>query len=195
MMKIETLTGSTVRLEPLMESHREPLRLAAQDERIWEFNIATGYGPAFDTWFEAAKKGSEAGTRMPFVVVRVADGTVIGSTSYLDPMPVHWRVEVGHTWYSPTAWSTAVNPECKKLLLGHAFECWGMNRVAFHVDAINLRSQRAVTKLGAIREGILRQHAVVHNGRIRDTVVFSIIRAEWPVVRERLTSRLAGPST
>ena len=188
------LTGSVVRLEPLGESHREPLRRAAQDERIWEFNLVTGFGPAFDPWFDAARKGQAAGSRIPYVVVRQADGAVIGSTSYLDYTPAHLRVEIGSTWYVPAVWGTVVNPECKLLLFTHAFDALRMNRVSFHVDAFNLRSQRAVLKLGAVKEGILRNHAVVYSGRIRDTVVFSVTAAEWPAVRERLRARRAGIS-
>lgn len=186
------LTGSVVRLEPLAESHREPLRLAAQDERIWEFNLVSGFGRAFDPWFNAALKGQAAGTRIPFVVVRQLDGAVIGSTSYLDYTPAHLRVEIGSTWYVPAVWGKAVNPECKLLLFTHAFDALRMNRVSFHVDAINLRSQRAVLKLGAIKEGILRKHAVVYSGRIRDTVVFSVTVDDWPAIRERLCQRLNG---
>ena len=186
------LTGSVVRLEPLVETHREGLRHAAQDERIWEFNLVTGFGPAFDPWFDAALKGQAAGNRIPFVVVRQSDGAVIGSTSYLDYTPAHLRVEIGSTWYVPAVWGTAVNPECKLLLFTHAFDALRMNRVSFHVDAINLRSQRAVLKLGAVKEGILRKHAVVYSGRIRDTVVFSVTVDEWPAVRERLRQRLRG---
>ncbi len=186
------LLGSFVRLEPLAESHREPLRRAAQDERIWEFNLVTGFGWAFDPWFDAALKGQAAGSRIPYVVIRQSDGAVIGSTSYLDYSPAHLRVEIGSTWYVPAVWSTAVNPECKLLLFTHAFDALRMNRVSFHVDAINLRSQRAVLKLGAVQEGILRKHAVVYSGRIRDTVVFSVTVDEWPVVRERLCQRLNG---
>lgn len=184
--------GSIVRLEPLVEAHREPLRRAAQDERIWEFNLVSGFGPAFDPWFDAALKGQAAGHRIPFVVVRQSGGAVIGSTSYLDYTPAHLRVEIGSTWFVPAVWGTAVNPECKLLLFTHAFDALRMNRVSFHVDAINLRSQRAVLKLGAVKEGILRKHAVVYTGRIRDTVVFSVTVDEWPAIRERLRQRLNG---
>ena len=94
----------------------------------------------------------------------------------------------------PAVWSTTVNPECKLLLFTHAFDALRMNRVSFHVDAINLRSQRAVLKLGAVKEGILRKHAVVYTGRIRDMVVFSVTNEDWPTVRERLHLRLSGLS-
>ena len=176
----QTLSGTTLRLEPLTELHREPLRFAAQDERIWEFGIASGLGSAFDSWFDDALRGQNVGTRIPFVVVKTCDSKVVGSSSFLDPSPIHRRVEIGHTWYHPSEWGSSVNPECKYLLIGHAFESLGMNRVSFNVDRTNLRSQKAVLKLGAVQEGILRQHAITYTGRVRDTVVFSISKDEWP---------------
>src|SRR5688572_16958379 len=131
-MRMETpvLSGRWVRLEPLREEHREGLRVAADDERIWAHTTAVARGPGFDRWFDDALDGRSAGERYPFAVRRV-DGTLIGSTSYLDPVPRHRRVEIGATWYVPAAWGTWVNPECKLLLLAHAFETMGMNRVAF----------------------------------------------------------------
>ncbi|HEX5632975.1 MAG TPA: GNAT family protein, partial [Gemmatimonadales bacterium] len=119
-------------------------------------------------------------------------GAVVGSTSYLDVVPRHRRVEIGSTWYRPDQWGTAVNPECKLMLLGHAFEVLGVNRVALVTDALNHRSQAAIAKLGAVREGVLRAHMVAQEGRVRDTVVFSIVRAEWPAVRDGLLARLAA---
>jgi len=187
-----TLSGRVVRLEPLAESHREPLRAAAQSEAIWEFNLVSGFGPAFDSWFDAALAGQSAVTRVPYAVITVQDNVAIGSTSFLDPSPAHRRVEIGSTWYLPAFWNTGVNPECKLLLLTQAFDVMAMNRVSFQVDLKNLRSQRAVTKLGAVREGVLRKHCITYTGRERDTVVFSITAQKWAGIRERLTKRLAG---
>ena len=192
---MSTLQGTTLRLEPLAELHREALRNAAQDDRIWEFGIASGFGSAFNSWFDDAFRGQNVGTRMPYVVVTQANSAVIGSTSFLDPSPIHRRVEIGHTWYHPSEWGSSVNPECKFLLLRHAFESLGLNRVSFNVDQTNLRSQKAVLKLGAVQEGILRQQAITYTGRVRDTVVFSITKDEWPSIRERLQIRLHRPST
>jgi RimJ/RimL family protein N-acetyltransferase len=186
-----TLTGQFVRLEPLAEMHREPLRAAARDERIWEFNIVSGFGPAFDGWFDAARSESANGSRIPFTVIRLSDGAVLGSTSFLDPSPLHRRVEIGHTWYHPSAWNSVVNPECKRLLFGHAFDVLDLSRVSFNVDATNLRSRAAVRKLGATEEGVLRRHAVTYTGRVRDTVVHSVLADEWPAVREGLERRLS----
>ena len=111
---------------------------------------------------------------MPFAVRLLATGELIGSTSYLDPVPEHKRVEIGWTWYRPDQWATAVNPECKLLLLAHAFDTLGLNRVSFVTDLRNERSQAAIAKLGAIREGVLRSHAITRNGRVRDSVLFAI---------------------
>lgn len=184
------LKGRFVRLEPLAESHRESLRPMAQDERIWEFNIVSAFGPAFDVWFDTALADQTRGVRIPFAVVQLSDEKVVGSTGFIDPAPTHRRVEIGHTWYHPSVWRSPVNPECKRLLFAHGFEVMGLARVSFNVDATNLRSRAAVQKLGAVPEGILRRHAVTYTGRVRDTVVYSVLDGEWPAVRERLDRRL-----
>jgi RimJ/RimL family protein N-acetyltransferase len=190
---VPPLTGRWVRLEPLVEAHRDGLRLAADDERIWQHTLVVARGPGFDAWFDEALARLRDGRQFPFAVRQLAGGRLVGSTSYLEPSEAHRRVEIGSTWYSPPAWGTAVNPECKLLLLTHAFEVLGVNRVAFVTDARNERSRAAIAKLGAAREGVLRAHMVTQGGRVRDSVSFSIIAAEWPAVRERLAARLAGP--
>ena len=120
----------------------------------------------------------------------MADDRWVGSTSYLDVTPRHKRVEIGSTWYQPDAWGTVVNPECKFLLLAHAFEVLAVNRVTLLTDVLNVRSQAAIAKLGAVREGVLRSHMVSQGGRVRDSVIFSIVAAEWPAVRAGLMARL-----
>jgi RimJ/RimL family protein N-acetyltransferase len=190
-MNVPTLTGRVVRLEALEERHRELLRPVAQDPRIWAATLSHAMGPEFDVWFDATLVEKAAGTRTPFAVVRLTDGAVLGSSSYLDIAVAHKRVEIGATWYHPSVWATAVNPDAKLLLLTHAFDVLGCNRVSLVTDALNHRSQAAIAKLGAQREGVLRSHMVVHDGRIRDTVVFSIVRSEWPGVRDRLIARVA----
>jgi RimJ/RimL family protein N-acetyltransferase len=184
------LTGHHVRLEPLAEEHREGLRFAADDERIWVHTLTNAQGAGFDPWFDGTLAEGAAGTQIPFTVRLLADDRLLGSTSYLDIELKHKRIEIGATWYHPSAWATAVNPECKLLLLAHAFEVLGVNRVALITDARNERSQAAIAKLGAVREGVLRSHKIAQGGRVRDTVVFSIIAAEWPAVREGLWKRL-----
>ena len=191
-LDVPPLAGRHVRLEPLAEAHREPLRIAADDERIWRHTLTVARGPGFDEWFDEALALHAAGARVPFAVRRLADDALIGSTSYLDVVLKHRRVEIGSTWYRPDCWATAVNPECKLLLLAHAFDVLGVNRVALVTDRLNERSQAAIARLGAVREGVLRAHMVVQGGRVRDSVVFGITAGEWPAVRERLTTRLAS---
>ena len=129
---------------------------------------------------------------MPYAVRLIATGEVIGGTSYIEPNAQHKRVEIGWTWYRPDHWAGAVNPECKLLLLAHAFDTLGLNRVQLVTDLLNTRSQAAIAKLGATREGVLRSHAITRGGRVRDTVVFSIIASEWPAVKAGLLARLAA---
>jgi RimJ/RimL family protein N-acetyltransferase len=191
-MDVAVLTGRWVQLEPLEEQHRDALRAAADDERIWVHTLTVARGPGFDRWFEDALAQRAAGRQLPFAVRRLADRAVVGSTSYLDPVPRHRRVEIGSTWYTPGVWGTLVNPECKLLLLAHAFDVLGMNRVALCTDARNSRSQAAIEKLGAVKEGVLRSHMVTQGGRVRDSVLYSIVRGDWPEVKARLTARLAG---
>jgi len=191
-LDVPVLTGQWVQLEPLRPEHRESLRQAANDEQIWAHTLTAANGPYFDVWFDDALAEQVTGRRAPFAVRRVADGRLLGSSSYLDIHLKHNRIEIGSTWYMPAVWGTAVNPECKLLLLQHAFDGLGVNRVALVTDAVNHRSQAAIARLGAVREGILRAHMITQGGRVRDTVVFSIVAAEWPGVRERLLQRLAS---
>jgi N-acetyltransferase len=169
---LPTLSGRWVTLEPLSERHRKPLARAADDHRIWATTIVRADGDAFDGWFAAALADRAAGRRFPFAVRRLADGACVGSTSYLDIAPLHRRLEIGATWYHPETWGTTVNPECKLLLLTHAFEALAMQRVAFVTDVLNQRSQAAIAKLGATRRGPA-QHMLSQGGRMRDSVVFS----------------------
>jgi RimJ/RimL family protein N-acetyltransferase len=188
-LDVPTLAGRHVRLEPLAEPHREPLRPAAEDPRIWENMLIDGSGAGFDLWFDATLADRTSGAKFPFAV-RLAGGSLVGSTSYIDFHPKHKRVEIGATWYHPSAWATAVNPECKLLLLTHAFEVLGVNRVSLVTDARNARSQAAIAKLGADREGVLRSHMVTRGGRVRDSVVFGIVAADWPRVKAGLRARV-----
>lgn len=188
------LIGNQVQLEPLEESHREALRLQAEDPRIWEFTLNCPMGAEFDPWFEEMLRELSRGSRAIFTVRFRPTGQIVGSTSFFDYSERSRSVEIGSTWYHPDYWRTSVNPECKLLLLGQAFEEMGMNRVQLVTDLLNTRSQAAIAKLGAQREGVLRSHKITHTGRVRDTVVFSIIAREWPAVRNRLRERLAQAS-
>jgi RimJ/RimL family protein N-acetyltransferase len=184
------LTGRYVRLEPLEERHKEPLSAAADDERIWEHTVSVARGPGFDEWFSNALMLRDRGQEIPFGVRLGASGRLVGSTRFLNPVPRHKRVEIGATWYSPDVWGTVVNTECKLLLLRHAFEGAGANRVELCTDVLNRRSQAAIAKLGAVREGVLRSHMVVRHGRLRDSVLYSITNAEWSAVKATLEGNL-----
>ncbi len=179
------LEGHIVRLEPLADEHMTELAAAASDERIW------GYSVRGDTaaYLAAARNGMAAGEQVPFAVRLLSDGCLIGMSRMFEIDAAHRRLELGYTWYVPEFWGTAVNPEAKLLLLTHAFESWGARRVQFKVHHGNLRSQAAVEKLGAVREGVLRAHMIQPDGSRRDSVVFSIIAEEWPAVKAKLQER------
>jgi RimJ/RimL family protein N-acetyltransferase len=178
-----------VRLEPMAEAHREDLRaVCAADPDTWnQLYPFSMLGGAFDAGW--ARMYAEPGPEwIPFAVM--AGGRCCGATSYLAIDPVNATVEIGATYYGPELRGGAVNPAAKRLLLANAF-ARGARRVQFKVDAINARSRAAVLKLGAVQEGILRQDRVTWTGRVRDTVVFSILADEWPAVSQRLDARLA----
>lgn len=184
------LTGPSVRLESLRDDLRHGVQQAAKDSRLWEVTVVRAYGEYFDTWWNDALLGLLQGSRMPYAVVCQANNAVIGSTSFLNIARNEQRLEIGSTFYAHNQWGTKVNPECKLLLMTYAFETLGIRRVEFCVDAINKRSRAAVTKLGAVQEGILRCHRDTWSGRRRDTVMFSVIDTEWPKVKQGLQSRL-----
>ena len=143
------------------------------------------------TWFERAMAGTARGDVFAWAIVDVASGEAVGGTTYLDIALADKRVEIGSTWHGRAFWRTAINTECKLLLLRHAFETLGCNRVQLKTDARNERSQTAIARLGAVREGVLRAQMVMPDGWVRDTVMFSIIKSEWPAVKARLAAMLA----
>ena len=161
---------------------------AAGDEHIWGYSVRGDTG----AYLAAARNGLAAGEQVPFAVRLLSDGRLIGMSRLFEIDTAHRRLELGYTWYIPEFWGTAVNPEAKLLLLTHAFESWGARRVQFKVHHGNLRSQAAVEKLGAVREGVLRAHMIQPDGSRRDSVVFSIIAEEWPAVKARLQERLCS---
>ena len=187
------LENRFVRLEPLAETHQDDLRAAcAADPATWhDLYIYSMLGDGFDQQWTRIAAEVAAGQTLAYAVM--AGGRCQGITTYLGIDPQHHGVEIGATYYAPDVRGGPVNPSCKRLLLGHAFAC-GANRVQFRVDAINARSRAAVLKLGAVQEGILRQDRITWTGRIRDTVVFSVLADEWHGVRDRLDIRLAGLS-
>jgi RimJ/RimL family protein N-acetyltransferase len=187
----KVLEGRFARLEPMGEAHREELRAACEaDPATWnELYPYSMLGEAFDASWARMADDSQAGRLIPYAVM--ADGRCRGMTCYIAPDAANAVVEIGGTYYAPEVRGGAVNPACKRLMLGNAFEA-GCRRAVFRVDAINTRSRAAVTKLGAVQEGILRQDRVTWTGRLRDTVIFSVLADEWPAVRERLDARLAA---
>lgn len=186
------LAGHGVRLEPLEPRHRAELLAPASDPAAWEFTPVDDRGGPLaawlDTWFDRAMACGD----VVFAVRRLADGAIVGSTRYLNVEPAHRRLEIGGTWYGPDARGTAVNPACKLLLLEHAFEALGALRVELKCDARNARSRRAIAKLGATEEGVLRRHMILGDGWVRDTVYFSVLDHEWPRVRAGLEARVHG---
>jgi RimJ/RimL family protein N-acetyltransferase len=184
------LHGELTILEPLHESHRHALYTAAQDETIWTHIASNALGNRFHRWFDKALTCLEAKQHLPFIIRRRSDEKIIGSTRFYDIMPEHHRMTIGYTWYLPEVWGSFANPECKLLLLRHAFEDLKVNRIEFVTDSRNNRSRAAIKKLGASEEGLLRQHMVLENGFIRDSVIFSIIQPEWPRVKADLLARI-----
>lgn len=178
-----------IQLEPLNATHKNDLYHAAQDESIWTYNASKAFGDRFYYWFDKALSCLEKQEHLPFVVRRLADQKIIGSTRYYDIDIHHQRLTIGYTWYIPEVWGTYVNPECKILLLSFVFEELKMNRVEFVADSRNLRSRSAIKKLGATEEGILRQHMILEDGFIRDSVLFSIIKPDWEKVKAALQLR------
>jgi len=183
------LKGSWVQLEPLNESHRNELYNAAQDERIWSYTVKA-FGDRFYRWFDKAIHCYEQQQHLPFIVRHLPSKKIVGSTRYYDISIEHKRLAIGYTWYIPDVWATHVNPESKLLLLTFAFDELNMNRVEFVTDSRNTRSNAAIKKLGAIEEGILRQHMILDDGYVRDSVVFSIVKPDWEKVKSILQSRL-----
>jgi RimJ/RimL family protein N-acetyltransferase len=185
------LENRFVRLEPLADRYREPLRAACDaDPELWPALYYRSYGGAhFDTGWDDLVAGRSAGTRVPFAVM--AGDAVVGMSSYIDIQRGNRALEIGTTYYRPSARGGPVNPAAKRLLLEHAFAS-GANRVAFKVDDRNARSQAAMTKLGATREGLLRHDMITWTGHVRSSVVFSIVAEDWPEIRARLDERLAA---
>lgn len=188
-----TLSGRFVRLEPLVLRHAVDLTAVGAEVEIWHYMpVAAPRGEAdMRAMITTALQEAEKGGRLPFAIIDTRSDRAVGSTSYLDIAPAHRRIEIGWTWLGAAARRTAINTECKLLLLRHAFETLGCGRVQLKTDGRNVRSQTAIARLGAVKEGVLRRHMVLPDGFVRDTVMFSIVAEEWPVVKARLESMLA----
>ncbi len=183
-----TLVGQHVCLVPPDLKYVDDLVEAAQPNEIWEY-IATAPGQSreeMSAWINEAINETQNGTRIWFIIIRKSDERAIGATSFMDIHPKDRNLEIGGTWLTPSAWRTPINTECKYLLLKHAFETLGCLRVQLKTDARNIRSQRAIERIGAVKEGVLRKHMLTRTGYIRDTVMYSIIDTEWQTVKARL---------
>ena len=176
-----------VRLEPLALSHEDGLRAAAADGELWKLRITSVAEPhETRAYTETALKMREDGHRFAFAVVDDATGTVLGTTSYHDILPAVKRVEIGWTWYRKSAQRSHVNTTAKLLMMGHAFDQLGCNVVGWRTDNYNFASQRAIERLGAKKDGVIRGHALRRDGTIRDTVMYSMRSGEWPEARAQL---------
>lgn len=176
-----------VRLEPLALSHEDGLRAAAADGELWKLRITSVPEPhETRAYIETALKMRADGNRFAFAVVDDATGTVLGTTSYHDILPAVKRVEIGWTWYRKSVQRSHVNTIAKLLMMGHAFDQLGCNVVGWRTDNYNFASQRAIERLGAKKDGVIRGHALRRDGTIRDTVMYSMRSGEWPEARAQL---------
>jgi RimJ/RimL family protein N-acetyltransferase len=190
-----TLEGHGVRLEPLLREHHDELAAAAGDGELWRLWFTSVPSPEeTHAYISAAHAGQDAGHMLPWAVRDVAGGVIVGSTRFHDIVPSIDRVEIGYTWYARRCQKTHVNTACKWLLLGHAFEALACRVVGFRTDNFNFASQAAIAALGAKKDGVIRHHAARRDGTVRDTVMYSILAAEWPDVKRHLELRLARHS-
>ena len=199
-MRIEpvTLAGRCIRLEPLsIERHHADLAAVGLEDAIWRFNPSQVVRTPGDmrAYIESAIQQQTAGISLPFATIEQASGRAIGSSRFANFDHPNRRVEIGYTWIAPSWQRTAVNTEAKYLMLRHAFETWGCIRVEFKTDSLNEKSRNALKRIGAVEEGIFRNHMITHSGRYRHSVYFSITDSEWPDVKIRLEDKLrAAPA-
>lgn len=186
-----TLSGYGVRLEPLTMDHTQALTVAACDGELWNLRVTSVPEPdQTAAYIQTALDGLAAGHRVPFVVIDESNNKVIGCTSYHDILAPVARLEIGFTWYAKSYQRTRVNTACKLMLLQHAFDTLGAAVVGWRTDNFNYASRRAIERLGAKLDGVLRHHALRRDGTVRDTVMYSVIAGEWPEVRDHLLYQL-----
>lgn len=182
-----TLRGHGLRLEPLALTHEAGLAAAAADGALWRIRVTSVPEPQETrAYIETALQMREAGSRLAFAVLDDASGRMLGSSSYHDILPAVRRVEIGYTWYARSVQRTHVNTAAKLLLMGHAFDTLGCHVVGWRTDNFNHASQRAIERLGARKDGVIRGHALRRDGTIRDTVMYSMTAGEWPEARAHL---------
>ena len=186
-----TLEGHGVRLEPLEARHDAELAKAAADGKLWELWFTSVPEPgASAAYIAAALQGQGEGHMLPWAVRELKSGAIVGSTRYHDMIPAADRVEIGWTWYAKRVQRSHVNTACKLLLFAHAFETLGCKVVGLRTDNFNFASQRAIEALGAKKDGVIRHHWMRRNGTVRDTVIYSVLAAEWPDLKRHLELRL-----
>jgi len=187
------LTGQQVELLPLEEKHFDELHAAASDKRIWEFYSGDwSVRETFLKVYNGTLKSREQGTEYPFVIFHKPSQKIIGSTRFLDIVPYDKRLEIGGTWLMPEYWATSINFDCKFTLLKFCFETLKTKRVQLKTQHDNLRSRKAIEKIGGVYEGVLRKHMLKDNGTFRSSAYFSILDEEWETVKAKLQSRLAA---
>lgn len=190
-----TLEADGIRLEPLSLSHEKGMMAAVADGRLWELWFTAVPEPAqVAGYITKALEGQSAGHMLPWAVRELEHGTIIGSTRYHDILPQVDRVEIGYTWYAKSWQRTHVNTVCKLLLFTHAFETVGCKVVGLRTDNFNFTSQRAIERLGAKKDGVIRHHSTRRDGSVRDSVMYSVLASEWPDVKRHLSLRLARHS-
>jgi RimJ/RimL family protein N-acetyltransferase len=186
-----TLQGHHVQLVPLSQDHHDALIAAVSDGELWKLWYTTAPSPeTMEAAIEKRLAQHRAGSMLPFTVIDRATGEPVGMTTYMNIDAANRRVEIGSTWYAKRVQRTALNTEAKLLLLSHAFETLGCIAVEFRTHFLNQQSRRAIERLGAKLDGILRSHSVAANGTLRDTAVYSIIAPEWPAIRAHLVWQL-----
>lgn len=186
------LAAQGVVLEPLGLQHEAGLRAAAEDGQLWTLRVTSAPEPGqVRSYIEAALAAREQGQRFAFAVLEEASGNVLGTSSYHDIVPAVRRVEIGYTWYAKRVQRTHVNSTCKLLLLTHAFETLLCHIVGWRTDNFNYASQKAIERLGAKKDGVIRGHALRRDGTIRDTVMYSMSAFEWPEARAQLLDQQA----
>lgn len=187
-----TLQSPRLRLEPLAAAHAPALEAAARDGELWNLRITSVPAPGeAAAYVETALKGQADGHMLPFAVVDTASGQVVGTSRYHDIVPAIERLEIGYTWYGKSWQRSHVNTTAKLLLMTHAFEVLGAKLVGWRTDNYNFASQRAIERLGAKKDGVLRHHAPRRDGTVRDTVMYSLLAGEWPEVKAHLQYQLA----
>jgi RimJ/RimL family protein N-acetyltransferase len=177
-----------LRLEPLAPHHEDGLRAAASDGELWKLRVTSVPEP--HDALQYITTALETRDRVAFAVIDAYTGAVLGTTSYHDILPLVDRVEIGYTWYAKRAQRSHVNTSCKLLLLSHAFDTLGCGVVGLRTDCENFASQAAIEKLGAKKDGVIRHQALRRDGTVRDTVMYSILREEWPAIKRGLHERL-----